>query len=163
MHLVNASGNNPEVDTVTSTGVRSATVAKKTIVEMCGLTVDKIHWLNDGLCNHHESGLQVMTLRDFCKKHTVGERDVRKNNMCSHLKNNYVMPMFYPKISPNKEGDDYYKHCIRALIKHKPWTGIRNTAHGGDDEDKSKIVNLWENHIQSVMSSCDMPPDCLQT
>ena len=53
----NKSGNNLEVSTVASTGVRSTTDAKKTIVEMCGLRMDKNHWSNDGLHNHRESGL----------------------------------------------------------------------------------------------------------
>ena len=61
----NTSENNPEVNTVTNTGVRNATITKKSVVEMCGLRMDKNHWLNEGLHNHHESGLQNMTLRDF--------------------------------------------------------------------------------------------------
>ena len=58
----NTSGNNPEVNTVANAGVRNATVTKKSVVEMHGLRMDKNHWLNEGLCNHHESGLQGMLL-----------------------------------------------------------------------------------------------------
>ena len=35
------SGNNSEFNKVASTGVRSSTVTKKTIVEMCGLRMEK--------------------------------------------------------------------------------------------------------------------------
>ena len=103
-----------------------------------------------------------MTLRDFCKKHTVGSRDTRKNKKCSRLKDNCV-PMFHPKISPNKEGDDYYECCKHALMKHVPWMGLRNTAHDGCDDDKQNAINLWEGIVKSVMSSGSTPPDYLQT
>ena len=71
--------------------------------------------------------------------------------------------MFYPKISPNKDGEDYYKHCKHALIKHKPLTGLRNMSYGGDDDDKLKIINSWEDYVKSVMSSGGTHPDYLQT
>ena len=44
-----------------------AITTKKIIFEMCGLRMDRHHWLNDDLCNYNESGLQLMTLRDFCQ------------------------------------------------------------------------------------------------
>ena len=34
--------------------VASESVTKKITVEMNGLRMDKTHWLNDGLHNHHE-------------------------------------------------------------------------------------------------------------
>ena len=71
--------------------------------------------------------------------------------------------VFYPKISPNKDGEDYSKHCKHALIKHEPWTGLRNMSHGGDDDDKLKIINLWEDYVKSVISSGGTRPDYLQT
>ena len=36
-------GSNPDVNTIANTRVRSQTVTKKTIVEMCGLSMDKNH------------------------------------------------------------------------------------------------------------------------
>ena len=71
--------------------------------------------------------------------------------------------MFWPKISPNKAGDDYHNYCKHDLIKYKPWTGLKNTAHGGDEENKTKIINLWEEHVKSAMSSGGNPPDHMQT
>ena len=82
--------------------------------------------------------------------------------MCSHLKDN-CEPMFYPKIRPNKEGDDYYECCKYALIKHTPWTGLRNATHGGDEDDESNVIDSWEGMVKSVMSFGDTPPDYLQT
>ena len=104
---------------------------------MCVLIMDINNWLNNDLCNCNESGLQLMTLQVSCQKHMVGTSNYRKNKLCSHQKNNFLA-MFWPKISPNKAVDDYHEHCKHALIKHKPWTGLRKTACGGDDEDKKE-------------------------
>ena len=68
------------------------------------------------------------------------------------------------KNNPNKEGDDCYKHYDKhSLIKHKPWKGLRNTAHGRDDEDMSNVINLWECCVKSVMSSGSTHPNYAQT
>ena len=58
----NASGNNTSVsnledNTVTNTRFHNEIVAKKSVVELHGLRIDKNVWLNEGLFNHHESGL----------------------------------------------------------------------------------------------------------
>ena len=45
----------------------SKTAINKSIVEMHGLRTDKNHCLNDDLCNHNDSGLQLMTLPIFCQ------------------------------------------------------------------------------------------------
>lgn len=150
-----------EDNTVTNTRVRNETVAKKSVVELCGLRMDKNVWLNEGLFNHHELGLQDVILRNFYERHVIGSKDARRNKTCSHQKNNYV-PMFYPKISPNKDGEDYWKYCKYTLIKHKPWTGERTMSFGGNDNDKINMINLWEDYVKSVMSSGGTPPDYLQ-
>ena len=77
-----------EDNTVANTRVRNEIVTKKSVVELCGLRMDKNVWLNEALFNYHESGLQDMTLRDFCKRHAVGSKDARRNKTCSHQKNN---------------------------------------------------------------------------
>ena len=71
--------------------------------------------------------------------------------------------MFCPTISPNKVVDYYHKCCKHALIKHKPRTGMRNASCGGDNEDKTKIMNLWEDYVKSVISLRRNHPDSMQT
>ena len=112
-HGNNMPRKNAPQNIVAITTATGTTATKKIIVEMRGLRMDKNHWLNDDSCNHSESGLQLTTLRDFCQKHVVEASKNKRNKLCSQQKNNFV-PMFCPKISPNKAGDDYHKCCKHA-------------------------------------------------
>ena len=40
--------------------------------------------------------------------------------------------------------------------------GLRSTECGGDDENKPKIINLWELYVKSAMFSGEAPLDFLQ-
>ena len=71
--------------------------------------------------------------------------------------------MFCLKISLNKDGEEYWKHCKCTLIKHKLWTGQRTMLHRRDDNNKLNMINLWKDYVKSVMSSGGTPPDILQT
>ena len=102
----NVLANNTEGNSAGESAVTNEMVAKKSMVEMGGLRMDENHWINDNLHNFHESWLQHMTLRDICKKCAAGENANRRNKICSHLKHNYV-PVFYPKIRPDEDGDDH--------------------------------------------------------
>ena len=103
-----------------------------------------------------------MTLRGVFQNNVVEESTDIRNTLCNHLKNDWA-PTFWPKISPNKEGDDYCKHCKHDLIKCKARAGLRNSECGGYDKDKTRIINLREDYVQSVASSGGAPPDRLQT
>ena len=74
----------------------------KRIIKIYGFRMERNIWLNEDSCNHHESGPQEMTLRDFGKKRTVGKCTTRRNVLCSYLKSNYV-PKFYQKKSKKRD------------------------------------------------------------
>ena len=131
-------GNNSNNDSRSNSN--NSQISIKSIIEMHGLRMNRRSWLNDQSHEHHISSLSNMNLRDFCKKIAVGRNTYGKNKICSHLKRNYV-PVFYLKLSSDREDENYYLYCKYALIKCKPWVGEVRNAHGGDHgNNESNIV-----------------------